>query len=87
MAEEIDVEKCNDSVFKRKLKNRTRTPTSYRLGPVLHGEMAEEIDLEKCNFRQLSELQKPRDLNVDLGSDQVIIACTIRVGLPACQTM
>ena len=32
--------------------------------------MAEEIELEMCNFRQLSEPQKPRDLDLDLGSGQ-----------------
>jgi len=32
--------------------------------------MAEEIDLEECNFRQFSEVQKPRNLDLDLGSSQ-----------------
>ena len=32
--------------------------------------MADEIDLEKFNFCQFSELQKPHDLDLDLGSGQ-----------------
>ena len=32
--------------------------------------MAEEIDLEMCSFRQFSEVQKRRDLDLDLGSGQ-----------------
>jgi len=32
--------------------------------------MAEEMDVEKCNFWQLSELQKPRDLDFGVGSGQ-----------------
>ena len=32
--------------------------------------MAEEIDLEICSYGQLSEVQKPRDLALDLRSGQ-----------------
>jgi len=32
--------------------------------------LSEETDLEKCNFRQFAEIQKPRDLDLDLGSGQ-----------------
>ena len=69
--------KSHDSFLKRKFENWALT--SCRLGPVLsrstikfelHAEIVEEIDLQKCNFRQLSQLQKPRDLDLDLGSGQ-----------------
>jgi len=32
--------------------------------------MAQEIDIQKCNFLQFLELQKPLDLNLDLGLGQ-----------------
>jgi len=32
--------------------------------------MAEGIDVEKCNFRHFSEVQKPRYLDLDLGSSE-----------------
>jgi len=53
----------------------------------LHAEMAEEIDLEKCNFRQFLELQKPGDVDLDLGSGQGHIGMHNTVGLPACSTV
>jgi len=65
------------SFLKRTFENRS--PASCRLGPTLsqttisfelHAKMAEEIDLEKCNFLQFSEIQNPRDLDLDLGSGQ-----------------
>ena len=36
----------------------------------LHAEMAEQKDLKKCIFQQFSELQNPRNLDIDLGSGQ-----------------
>jgi len=66
-----------DSFLRRKFENRA--PKCCRPGPVLSrstvtfelpAEMLDEIDLEKCNFRKFSEIQKPRELDVDLGSGQ-----------------
>ena len=51
-----------------------RAPTSCRPGPILspptisfelHAKKMEEIDLEICSFRQFSEAQKLRDLDLD----------------------
>jgi len=32
--------------------------------------VAEETHLEMCSYGQMSEVQKPRDLDLDLGSNQ-----------------
>ena len=67
----------HDSLFKRKFENRA--PASCRICHVLsrstiifelRAEIAEEINLEKCNFRQLSQFQKLRELDLGLGSGQ-----------------
>jgi len=36
----------------------------------LHAKVAEEIDVERYSYRQLSEVQMVRDLDLDLGSGQ-----------------
>jgi len=69
--------KSRGSILRRKVKNVA--PASCSRGPILSqsiisfelcAKMAEEIYLEKCNFRKFSEIQKPRDLYLDLGSGQ-----------------
>ena len=37
--------------------------------------MAEEIDVEKCDFRQFSELQKHRDLDLASGGGHTCAHC------------
>ena len=78
----------HDSFRRWKFKNPA--PTSSSPGPILwpstisfqlHREMAEEIDLEMCSYRQLSEVQMLRDLDLDIGSGQGHVNIrTVRVG-------
>jgi len=68
------------------VKFENRAPTSSRPGPILsastvsfelHPKVA-EIDLEMCSYRQLSEVQKPPDLDLGSGQGHIIIHSTCR---------
>jgi len=85
----------HDNFRKRKFENQA--PTSCRLGPVLsrstmkfelHAEIAEEIELQKCNFRQLSQPEKPRDLDLGSGQGHININTTCSTtSMPNCVTV
>jgi len=68
---------CRDNFRRRKIKNRSLL--CCRPGPMLspptisvelHANVAEEIDLEMCSYRQLSEVQMLRDVDLDHGPGQ-----------------